>query len=478
MYDIIIIGAGFSGVAAALECSKHGYKILLLEADPEIMGDNSTSRNQCYRVHTGIHYPDRTTAERCIEDAVYFIKNLPPSCLKNNTYKEYSRYYLMDNSLYDSENMNSIGAVIKNKYSSLIRNDPANKVLGEPEKLIKEADPNQYKKYVTKNIPFNNEKDIPGKINVLRAVDIIEPAINFDKLVEYYGQKLADNPNIIVKCNQKVTRIKKRKNNFGYIIETINENNKHENFYCDGVVNCAWQNIEKLNSTLVFQANNNEKMLIRMKASILAELPKEAQNIPTSLFCTGPYCAMSNLGNGKAILTSERPTNIASCEALQKPSGMMQEIQQNGAALNTKIGAKLAKSIIKDCSSYLPALKQCKPLEVRIGYVKTPMRKNETYSIYTKKSPIHKRRHNGVEVIPELGTCFINGAGMKFTYILDNAKEIAEKMHVELEKKKHAFISKLKSAESNLHYLQRHLNFNYEMFSIVSQKFIRNTMRR
>ena len=47
MYDITIIGAGFSGVYAALELAKDGHKILILESD-----------SLCFLLHKHYSFPD------------------------------------------------------------------------------------------------------------------------------------------------------------------------------------------------------------------------------------------------------------------------------------------------------------------------------------------------------------------------------------------------------------------------------------
>jgi hypothetical protein len=56
MYDVTIIGAGFSGAYATLELAKDNYKILLVESREKVIGTNSASYNQRYKLHSGVHY--------------------------------------------------------------------------------------------------------------------------------------------------------------------------------------------------------------------------------------------------------------------------------------------------------------------------------------------------------------------------------------------------------------------------------------
>lgn len=68
VYDIIIIGGGIYGLYAALYCGKMGKKVLLLEADKELVS-RATYVNQA-RVHMGYHYP--RSFSTAIKSAHYF----------------------------------------------------------------------------------------------------------------------------------------------------------------------------------------------------------------------------------------------------------------------------------------------------------------------------------------------------------------------------------------------------------------------
>ena len=54
-YDVIVVGAGVSGLLAALTLSKHGKKVLVLEKSRHLGGNCSSYIVDGYQVDTGAH---------------------------------------------------------------------------------------------------------------------------------------------------------------------------------------------------------------------------------------------------------------------------------------------------------------------------------------------------------------------------------------------------------------------------------------
>jgi phytoene dehydrogenase-like protein len=54
-YDVIVIGAGISGLLSALTLSKHGKKVLLLEKRQYLGGNCNSYMVDGYQVDTGVH---------------------------------------------------------------------------------------------------------------------------------------------------------------------------------------------------------------------------------------------------------------------------------------------------------------------------------------------------------------------------------------------------------------------------------------
>ena len=73
VYDTAIIGGGIFGCLCAIELSKLGKKVILLEQKESLM--NGASSNNTNRLHLGYHYPrDLNTAQQCKKGFELFFK--------------------------------------------------------------------------------------------------------------------------------------------------------------------------------------------------------------------------------------------------------------------------------------------------------------------------------------------------------------------------------------------------------------------
>jgi phytoene dehydrogenase-like protein len=86
-YDVIVIGAGISGLLAALTLSKHGKKVLVLEKNQHIGGNCNSYMVDGYQVDTGVH-------------AITHLREGPLKMLMSNyfdylpTFEDYGCYYI------------------------------------------------------------------------------------------------------------------------------------------------------------------------------------------------------------------------------------------------------------------------------------------------------------------------------------------------------------------------------------------------
>lgn len=434
--DVIVIGGGVAGILSALELAKD-CKVFLFEKNPELL--SATSKNQSYRLHTGLHYPDDTfvTSIKCLYDTVAFIRAIPHDCI----YMQTSRYYLMSNSPYDQAHMKKTIKLLQAAYQQLIQDDPNNTVLGDPKDLIRIVKPEEYNSYVGHAIPFTNKDKSKTTTEVVFVVDIIEPQIRIDVFRQYLIKKMRENSNITLFLNHEVQAVKQLEDDFGYKIDAIEKTKSSETvqktFFCDGIVNCSWEQTESLNPPEYNQFYSGD-IMNRMKASLLVQLPITAKDIPTSLFCYGPHAAISILEDKKGVITWEPTTNMGSWLVGSQPSEEQLRTvigRENELTVDSGIGGELTQSIIKGFSQYIPGLKGVTPLEIRIGYVRTPITAEERkqFSIYDRDSSIRWRREGGVEPLIQIfSSCYIVNEARKFTYGITNAMQVRSLMSTEL----------------------------------------------
>jgi len=421
LYDVTVIGAGLAGTLTALKLANKGYKVLLIDKEGEIIPRTSSSFNESYRLHTGFHYVgDLDTAKQCLLNAIEFAKEFPDCILGgedvNNPLRR-SRYYFMSKSLFPLSEIKNVAKELKTFYAELIAKDSKNKVFGKPEDFFQTLDPKHYE-HVSNDIPFYNLK-YKESIKVQWGIETAESLIDIEKLKNKLTKKIKENKNIHFVPYTEATQISQKADSIGYVVTTKDK----KTFHTKGIVNCAWQNAEKLNKT-VGNYTPDPNRVNRLKASIRVKLPKGFENLQTCLFGVGPFCSFANLGDGTGILTSEKTTNIDSYQAGERFRN--KEVNELIQTLDPKQGKgqELAEKILAECASYIPLLQDCTIQEIRLGYVKL-METKQTYttsSLYTKESPIHSRIPDGITINDLL---YISGDAMKMINAPHNAIKIA-----------------------------------------------------
>ena len=82
MKKILVIGGGLFGCSIALELSKSGHSITLLEQNPSIM--NNASKCNHNRIHYGYHYPRSSeTATQSLDGLLSFLTKYKEAIVTN-----------------------------------------------------------------------------------------------------------------------------------------------------------------------------------------------------------------------------------------------------------------------------------------------------------------------------------------------------------------------------------------------------------
>lgn len=424
---ILIIGAGLSGAFAALEAARRGRRVFLIDQGNQVIPDSSSSYNECYKLHTGLHYAGNVkTAVKCLEDSIAFAKSIPAECLAGQLNEPWrrGRHFVMSNSLFPAEHVKQVALLLQKRYAELVAQDPKNKVFGEPKEFIKFLSEADYP-YVAKNISFSDSTKLKRQnIKVVLGIETGESQIDIKKLREHLKQEIKSNSKITFIPRMRVINLAHLPNQLGYAV-TVAGPTGRQVWHVPDIMNCAWQNIESLSKQLGFYTPD-ENRVIRVKVCTLVKLPKSLEKVNTCIFSIGPFVSITNLGNGEAVLASETTTNVGHYKAgTDNLSPELAEIIKKPLNIHTGKGASLSEKILRECASYLPDLAQAKVLEVMLGYVKMvniPTPYNGLSSLFEQHSPIHQRLERGVEV--ESGALgYVANSGNKMTYTVRNAQE-------------------------------------------------------
>ncbi len=419
--EVAVIGGGIAGCMAALQLAKDDYRVTLFERNPKRLMSGSSDATPC-RLGIGFHYPHHETALHNLRTAIQFIRLLKaetvtsPYLLEPKGPEEKIHYAIAKESTVPDEDVDALFKAIRTEYETLIKADPDNKVLGEPEDLYHLLD------------------EIPSHINreqVSRVFETAEPIVDWPNLRPYIIGKILDNPNIDVLFNTDVTNIKPAED-FSEASITFQDferpaqesrrgrGNKSQTQVFDLVVNASWQNASRLEETAGIKTD--KKIVNRVKCMAKVKLPEELAGSST-LIGYGPFAAMTSRGDDGCI-TFEPVTNVEQFKANEPETSEEKGYTQRDLSQNDGCGEierLIALEILKGAAKWFPALAYIDPHQItgfRHGVVRTD---EGEVDISDPTSDKFKRTYNGVS---SKNPCVITDEARKLIYGVPNGAQV------------------------------------------------------
>jgi hypothetical protein len=418
--NILIAGAGVGGCFTALKLAavktlegSPEYQITLVDKNSGILRGSSDITPG--RMGLGFHYVHKPTAIMYLRSTVEFQRkysaikdfrigaDLPTGSPVRRALQRGRYFITKDSKPSKAEILETYGA-LKEEYARLVREDPANKVFGEPEDFFRILAPAEYKDYV-----------VMEKVDV--GIETAECLLDWKVFRKFLIYKLTHYKNIQIVTDTTVEKITPDREACKYAVtisQDMGVSKDHYAYKVDAVVNCTWENARALNATAGL--TKPEIRTNHLQGIVIVRLPDRLKNIPSAFFCMGPHVMFSNLGNGIGAMTYAPKTSMLTSEDLQVPDKINKYLN-GSASVDEKF--RLGCEIRKGVAGYIKGIEDAEILEVRFGIVQTL----GTVDIFDHTSAFAKRDYNGIS-IEQLG--FVTNACMKLFYGPENGEIVKD----------------------------------------------------
>lgn len=439
---VVVIGAGIAGCLSAYLLSKEKnedglprYHIILVDPGESILPACSTSRNQCFKLHTGLHYAgseldlktgrpaDFRTANQCLYSTILLAQEFPNCIIKDAP----SGNYVMSGSLYTRAEVEAICEELLNTYSQLVFKDSGNQVLGKVEDFLRYIKPEEMHPALSREVLVDDEKGRSHKESILIGIQTPEFHLDMDRLAkeltEYFEQ--TENVSILTEHRIDPENITLLDGNCYEVCPyNIKTQQTGEPIFANAMVNAAWQNAQKITRALFSSEEDAPRELIRVKGTIVLSLPEGMEDFSSFTGIVGPYATVVK-HKDKLICAYENETNIGFFYSGEEPLEALKPYMSPELTHKSGAGKALAEAIRAGCARYVPQLAKVPIESLNIGYV---VMDDGYVNIYDRYSDIHKRLEMGVWLVPGSLT-FFQVEARKMVYALSSAMILRDQLN-------------------------------------------------
>jgi 2-polyprenyl-6-methoxyphenol hydroxylase-like FAD-dependent oxidoreductase len=395
-FDFSILGGGIGGCISALRLADAGYTIQLIDQSTLLSG---SSKNTACRLGLGLHYAHLKTALQYLNATIKFVRAHPGFAIgdkqtssnssdsdaqKNFLYvSQHVRYFIAKDSLFTTSEISTIQEALKAEYERLVKADSGNQVFGKPSEFYRA-------------LTLAECKDV-NPDEVTAGFKAAERILDWESFQNYLIDKILKHPNITVIENAKISDISYVKQ--GYVFEAKMHANQEDKDVpsinpTKRLILAAWQNNEWFANTLGFPMNPGSR-INRTKIIAIVKLPSEFYKVPSMFFCSGPFAAFTNHGNGTAFVSYEPVTNIEQNDSLVLNELSKQLIDQGATEEQIQ---KYGKAILEGAKKYIPGIEKAEVVGAKIGIVKIKKNNGEWIRVIEKNdsAAMHSNTNAGM----------------------------------------------------------------------------------
>lgn len=454
-----VLGGGAGGCGVALELANAGHKVTIIEKREKLLS-GSSDHTPC-RLGLGFHYSDINTAKKYLHATISFLKKYPNFIVASDQNVSHphrrGQYFIVKDSLFPPNKILDVYAELKEEYKRLVKEDPANKVLGDPNDFYRPMTVKEFQDGVNTNY-------------VLAGIETAEQVLDWPEFKKHFIKEIENHPNITIIKDTEVTDASHNDLSDGFRLTLKNKNEETQLLDTNFIINCTWENVEAINHRLGFFTPPDARTN-RLKVIIEIKLPEDFEKlgpVNSKFFCFGPHCSFTNVGNGTGFISYEPVTNIEASTSLTLP--LLSQRLLDGKA-NDEEKLEYGEKILAGVVQYIPKLKDAEVLTTSFGIVKT--KGKGIIDIYAANDSFHRRDYSGVE---EQQIGLISNSCMKLLYFLDNASETKSLVdeHIKIDTAINGIVSKVKSTGGNdkvlQHELKKHIKNNLTFNAVKNSK--------
>ena len=375
---IIILGAGFQGVCAALGLQHQGYSVTLVDKAPDCML-RASLRNEG-KIHIGFVYANDAsfkTSSLMLESSLSFARSIEEwlggpldwSGLKSRPFI----YVILRDSLLSAEKILASYEKLQDRYTEMVGGASANYLGDSPHRLWQEVSPTALDNSINEDYAVKFIKTPEVALDLVKFRHLVRSKLNHARRVE----RLYDHE---IKSIERASA--------GFRVEGEAADGSPWKREADAVVNCLWEGRLKLDQQMGLMPRRD--WVYRLKYRLLGHLPQTLAGLPSLTLVLGPFGDVVVKHSGEVYISWYPSCMRGWCTDLVIPQRW--ESACNGE-VDARVAGVIAQEALDEFDRIIPGLGQSRINTVDAGIIFSWGKSD----ISDLKSELHERYNIGVQ---------------------------------------------------------------------------------